>query len=674
MIVNSSRGKVDLLVRPDFDLRAFVASVGRFGYRFGLPVERPRPASSELVWRLAVCSAIAMNSMIFGIALYAGLDRGPLFRLFSSLNFGLGTLAVWIGGSVFIRSAFRALESRILHLDLPIATGIVLAFVGSVYSYFATRSQTAYFDTLDIFITLMLFGRWLQERVIERSRAWLLTSEGPDALLARRVRSGLAEIVPSGHLRAGDVLLVAPGEIVSVDAVLEDHPASFSLDWISGESQPVSFAMGDTIPAGAISVGPQTVRMAAETDFSASPLGDLVRMPEARFQVARVAPFRRRLSLAYVLAVLTTAGVNLIGWFLMTHDLVRALGTTTAVLVVTCPCAIGIAVPLAYEMVQAGLLRRGLFVRRADFLDRARDVTSVIFDKTGTLTSGTLALANPDILDELAPDALDALYQFTARSAHPKAAAIRQALRRLRAPTVDWSTTAVDFPGLGVELQRAGRIWRFGDPRWVGGTFDVNSAPDVGLSVDGQWIAGFHTIEELRTDAAREIMELQRDGYAVWLLSGDKTDRVEAVASELGIRHALGDQSPAAKANFLAQQPPCSTLFVGDGVNDAPALDRAHVSGTPAVDRPFVPARVDFFYVTPGLAPVRLALRCSRALANVIRADLAFAAIYNLFALALAVSGRISPLVCSILMPSSSLATTLMTAALLSPRNRLWRS
>ena len=676
ILINPARGRVDLLVDGKFDLRSFVASVERFGVTFGPPTPRPVQPSSALVWRLGVCSAIAMNSMIFGISIYAGLDRGPLFRLFTTLNFGLGALAVAVGGTVFLRSAFRALESRVLHLDLPIAAGIVLAFAGSAYSYFATQSRTSYFDTLDVFITLMLLGRWLQERVIERSRAWLLAAEGPEALLARRVREGRAEIVRCGELREGDELVVAPGEIVVVDAALKGSSAAFSLDWSSGESQPRAYAVGATVAAGAIAVGPAAAHLVASTDFADSPLRELVRLPEPNSHRARVAPVRRRLAVGYVIAVMATAAVNLVAWLWATQDIARALDTTTAVLVVTCPCAIGIAVPLAYEIVQAGLLRRGLFVRQADFLDRARDVTRVVFDKTGTLTSGNLALADPNALDNLPAEVRDVLYQLTASSAHPKASALCRALGGTMPSRLDCSASRVEIPGLGIELLREGRQWRLGEPSWVGGDYDAGVDWDVGLSVDGKWIAGFRTTEQLRADAAIEVHELMRDGYAVWLLSGDTQARASAAASAVGIPmdRALGDKTPQDKAQFISDEDVASTLFIGDGVNDAPALDRAHVSGTPAVDRPFVPARADFFFITPGLRPVRLALRCSRTLARVVRADLALAAIYNALALGLAVTDHISPVVCAVLMPLTSLTTTVMTALWLSPRNRVWRS
>jgi Cu2+-exporting ATPase len=166
------------------------------------------------------------------------------------------------------------------------------------------------------------------------------------------------------------------------------------------------------------------------------------------------------------------------------------------------------------------------------------------------------------------------------------------------------------------------------------------------------------------------------DGYEVWILSGDAQTRVDGAAHVSGVLpgRALGDQSPHDKARFLDQVDHGDTLFVGDGVNDALALDHAHVAGTPAVDRPYVPARADFFFVTPGLAPVRLALRSARALAQVVRFDLTIALVYNAFAVGLALAGRMSPLLCAVLMPASSLTTIAATVVALSPRSRLWKS
>ena len=676
IVVNPSLGRVELLVGRAFDLRGFIGSVERFGYLFGPPLKTAPRRSGDLLWRLGVCVAIAMNSMIFGIAIYAGLDRGPLFTLFTTLNLALGATAVVVGGSVFFRSSWRAARAGLLHLDLPIALGIAFAFAGSAYSYFAYRSRAAYFDTLDVFIALMLLGRWLQERIIERNRAWLLASDGTDGLLARRLRGGRAELVRCTELQEGDHLLIAPGDLVPVDARVEQAAASFSLDWIHGESRPRSYDTGDVVPAGAFAVGTQAALLQATTDFAASPLRELLRAPaDPANDGGRATAWWQGLARAYVAGVLVVASGGFVAWWSLTHDLVRALSITTAVLIVTCPCAFGIATPLAYEMVQAGLRRRGLFIRRASFLDRALAIRHVVFDKTGTLTTGSLILDNPAALDLLPEHPRRALYDLVVRSSHPKSAAIREAFGS--SATIDPMASVVERVGRGVELERDGRLWRLGDPHWACAIArDADAGFDVALTVDGKWVSGFRTSERLRPDAARELAALARDGYDVSLLSGDAQARVDAAADACGLpkERAFGEHDPRAKARFLDAHDAEHTLFVGDGVNDAFALDHAKVSGTPAIDRPFVPARADFFFVTPGLAPIRLALRSARALAQVVRVDLAIALAYNLVTVGLALAGRMSPLACAVLMPLSSITTIAATIAALSPRSRLWRS
>jgi Cu2+-exporting ATPase len=679
ILVNPALGRVDLWVSRDFALRRFVEHVEAFGYRFGPPLKRAPAASRDLVVRLGVCAAIAMNSMIFGIAMYAGLRAGPLFSLFTALNFVLGSLSVAVGGSVFFRSALRGARRGVLHLDLPIALGIALAFAGSTLSYATHRSESSYFDTLDVFIALMLLGRWLQERVLEHNRAWLLASDGAEGLLARRVEGGRVRLVSCAELREGDALLVAPGDLVPTDARLDGDASTFSLDWISGESRPRTYRPGDVVPAGAFATGPNAAALEVVVPFESSPLRDLLRQPErprsgGDAEGERSSPWWQALSRVYVTAVLALAAASFAGWWAGTHDLAVALRVTTAVLIVTCPCAFGIAAPLAYEMAQAGLRRHGLFVRRAGFLDRAARVRRVVFDKTGTLTTGVLALSDETPLAALDRRALAALYDLVARSSHPKSAAIREAL----AP-YDLSVTpgarVVEHPGKGIELSDACGCFRLGAPAWAAAAASHGSG-DVAFSRDGHLLASFTTAERLRPDAAHEVRALEDDGHEIWLLSGDAQHRVDAVGAASGIdpRRSIGGCSPRDKARFFEDPAHGDALFVGDGVNDALALDRALVSGTPAVDRPFVPARADFFFVTPGLAPLRLAIRTSRAVAQVVRADLAIALAYNAITVGLAVGGRMSPLACAVLMPLSSLTTIAATVFALSRRSRLWKS
>lgn len=682
VVVNPSLGKMTLAVGPAFPLAKFVSEIEGFGYLVGPSLKSGESASNGLLVRLGICAALAMNSMTFAIAIYTGADEPFIVRLFHRLNFGLSALAVLVGGTVFITSAFRALRRRVLHVDLPIAMGILLAFGSSTWSFLTRGGDTAYFDTINVFITLMLLGRFLQERVLEKNRRALLASDGVDAIWTRRVeepseaRAGGVTLVRCGDVKEGDRLLVAPGDLVPVDATLEEREASCSLDWINGEAEPLRFEAGQQVPAGAFLVSSAAVVLRAKTDFAASPLRDLLRTPVVRTaDEARSTSWWQLFVKYYVVAVLVVAAATFAGWWGVTRDPHRALEVVTAVLIVTCPCAFGIAVPLGYEMVQAALRRGGLFVRSPGFLDRALAVKRVVFDKTGTITTGALELENPRVVDGLSREARTVLYNLVARSTHPKSAAIAAALEGISPPFLA-ELEVREVAGKGVETLYEGRKWRLGAPTFAGrDAQDSDGRADVVLSVDGVALASFVTAERIRGDAAAEVRALQRSGLDVWILSGDSKERVHAVAASVGVArdHVVAEHTAQDKSAWLAAHDRQDTLMVGDGINDSLVVGDAWCSGTPAIDRPFMPARADFYFVTPGLKPIRLALRASRALARTVRRNLVIAVAYNVVTVGLAVAGKMSPVLCAVLMPLSSLSTIGVTVASLSGRSATWR-
>jgi Cu2+-exporting ATPase len=675
IVVNPSIGRAQLLVRSTFDLGAFVHDIEQLGYLFGPPLKTPEARASGLVVRMGICIALAMNAMIFGIAMYAGLREGPTYELFQRWTLGLSFASVLIGGSVFIRSAWQGLRRGVLHLDLPIAIGIVLAFGGSVYGYAAGRPAGIFVDTLDVFIALMLVGRYLQERVLERNRLALLANDGVDGLLARRDRAGAVETVRCTELRAGDRLIVAPGDLVPVDGALDAREAvSFSLDWINGESRARTFEPGELVPAGAFLAGTQAVALVAKDDFERSPLLDLLRTPLAReADTAMSAPWWQRVARRYVIFVLAAASLGFAAWMLCTHDLARSLEVTTAVLIVTCPCAFGIATPLAYDLAQAGLRRAGLFIRSAGFLDRAARVRTVVFDKTGTLTSGALRIDGDSPLRALTPEQRRVLASMVAASSHPKSVAVQRALTDLQEPLVS-AAGVHEIAGRGVSLDVGGSTYRLGAPAWAASTETARG--DVAFGVDGHLLADLTTCESLRPGASAEVRALGAAGYDVWLLSGDESARAAQTARVAGIRddHAVGGASAEAKAEWVAAHDRRDLLMIGDGINDSLVVARAFCSGTPAIDRPFMAARSDFYFVTPGLRPIRLALAAATKLEKVRRRNLTMALAYNVLAISLAYAGVMSPLVCAVFMPASSLTTILATTFSLNARSPLWRS
>jgi Cu2+-exporting ATPase len=674
-LLNPALGRLSLTVRPGFDLEGFVRKLEGFGYLVGVARKDDRSQASTVLWRLGVSVAATMNAMIFSIAIYAGLADGALKRTFHAIDLALATLVLLVGGSVFFRAAWAGLRRRVLHLDLPIALGLAASYAGSVHAW--SVGGEPYFDTVCVFTTLMLVGRFLQERLLERNRRMLLDDAGVEGLLTRRVTEGGAETVPCASVAAGDALLVGPGDLVPVDLRLE-AAGSFSLDWISGESRPRTFAAGELVPAGAFSCAAEPLIGIAETGFGESMLLDLLRTPMRRGERAGATPFWQGWARRYVAGVLVLATAAFAVWLGATGSFDRAAMVATAVLVVTCPCAFGIATPLAYDLAQAALRRVGLFVRSVDFLDRASAVRRVVFDKTGTLTHGAPRVTNADVLSALDAEALVALATLSSATGHPKSVAIQELVSR-RGIAAERGARVVETAGQGVEARLFGHVWRLGRGGFAGA--EDSGAGDAVFSRDGEVLAAFTTEEHVRRDAPREIERLRRSGYEVFVLSGDARERAVQTAARCGIdeAHTFGDMTPSGKADWLAAHDRADTLMIGDGVNDLAAVERAHCSGTPAIDRPFVASRSDFYFVTPGLAPIGQALEVSRVLARVVRRNLTVALAYNAVAVALAFAGLMSPLVCAVLMPISSLSTIAVTSfsmkgAERGGRKRSWKS
>ncbi|MGD8862273.1 MAG: heavy metal translocating P-type ATPase [Myxococcales bacterium] len=681
--INPATGLLEIEAGAGFPLGRFVEQIERFGYRLGLAREGRDAGHDEeraLLLRLGVCSALAMNAMFYAAAIHLGLREGALFSLLHGLSYGAAMLAVLVGGPVFIGSAARALRAGVLHLDVPIAAGILLTTAAAAWAYFGGYTDAAYFDSLAIFVALMLGGRYLQERAVAKNRRELLDDPSFDELRCQRERAlrGKVTLQTASYrdLSAGDVLLLAPGELLPVRGAAVEAEASLSLDWINGESEPRNFPPGETIPAGAFNAGMSAVRVRLLEDFAAS---DLLSLLGSGGGAAVVQARLQRFSSFYVIAVLALATAGLAGWTLLTGDPVRGLSVATAVCVVTCPCAIGIAIPLAYELAHGALRRRGLFVREGSLLDRLPRVRRIVFDKTGTLTTGRLRVRDPQAVRALPRAMRDALYQLCARSRHPRSVALRRLLEDGSddAPTLRHDVQVRELPGRGLEAHVDGSVYRLGRHDYcVDGEPAAESHGDrLCLSVDGAIVLELALDEELRPDAAREVESLQARGYAVHVLSGDAPERVATVAAGLGLPadRALGGLSPDEKAAWIDQHGAAETLMIGDGINDSLAVDAALCSGTPAVDRAFLPARTDFHFTTAGLAPVGAALHAADDLSAVVRGNLIFAVAYNAGAVALSLGGLVAPWLAAVVMPLSSVAVVARTSAAVTRRSRLWK-
>jgi Cu2+-exporting ATPase len=365
--------------------------------------------------------------------------------------------------------------------------------------------------------------------------------------------------------------------------------------------------------------------------------------------------------------VLGISAVGLAIWWPAGPD--KALQVAVALLVVTCPCAIGISVPLAYELAQARLRREGFFIRSADLLDRLPRVRKVLFDKTGTLTLGRLELIDRHAISELRPEPRDVAFNLAARSNHPVSRCLAAELSKAGARFLP-GLQVEEHPGHGLELTRDGSVWRLGAATWAAPR--AQGAQGVVLSRDREPVAAFPMRDSVRPDAEREIAALRQEGADVWLISGDAPTRVQEMAHRLGVspRHALGGQRPQDKAAVVAALDSADTLYLGDGVNDSLAFERALCAGTPAIDRPVMPGKSDFFLLGEGIGSIREALRLSRQLRQVVRRVLAVALAYNAVAVAVCLAGWMTPLRATVAMPLSSLSLLLFTLYSPSPARR----
>jgi Cu2+-exporting ATPase len=381
----------------------------------------------------------------------------------------------------------------------------------------------------------------------------------------------------------------------------------------------------------------------------------------------------------YVVLVFGLAGLGFLLW--QGRGIDRAVEVTVAILVVACPCALGLAVPMAHELMHLALRRRGVLLRRNEFLDRALTVRKVLFDKTGTLTLGTLSLT-PSSRDAL--DALDetdhlALATLAAQSNHPASRAVRDALGG-RALAIAPHPVR-ETPGEGVETAFGSHVYRLGQPAFTrGGRVAARSEEDgsrtTGFSRDGIERARFRLTEWVKEDAAEEIAALEEAGYEIHLLSGDGPARVEAVGRALGVSPARtrAGLSPQEKADRVRELDEGDTLMVGDGLNDGPALAAAACAATPTREHPTLPERSDFVFLGDEIGAVRRALLAARHLRRVVRGNLAAAVAYNAIALSLCYAGVVTPVVAAILMPVSSVTLVGLTAWRLSGRRLAWMS
>jgi Cu2+-exporting ATPase len=666
--INAQTGQARLSwAKTQFDAAAFATELQRFNYLVGpanSAVIGRRSESQQLARRLGLCTAFAMNVMLFTLPAYFGLEAANRYtHLFSTLAMGFATLSLLAGGGYFLNRAVAALRERALHIDLPIALGIVGAFIGSFYGWLAQIEEYQYFDFVSGFIVLMLLGRWAQVAAVERNQRRLLSEQpAPPRVPIYAPDGNRTEVAPE-DIRPGQHIGVASGQTIPVDGVLASLEATLGLAWINGESDPRLFRASQRVSAGAQNLSRDEIRIIATQSWEGSLFSELLK-PVTR------AAFRQRtlerVIQGYLIAIIGAALVSGVCWWWLTGDPIRAGAVVTAVLVVSCPCALGLAFPLTDEIATVRLRRRGVFIRSGDLWTRLAKIDRVVFDKTGTLTLETPELQNPDTLRTLPADARAALLAMVADSAHPVSRCLHAELLALESIPAALGQPR-EVTGYGIELGP----WRLGRADWAAFSRipSHGAKNETALSHLGRIIATFTCADTVRTDARAEISALARRGLSSSILSGDATAKVHQLAAELGLppSRAFGGNSPREKAAWLDANSPDRTLMLGDGANDSLAFDRALVRGTPVIHRGLLEQKADFYFLGRGIGGIRALFEVNDARSRTHRALLIFMIAYNTVAVGLSVTGHMHPLLAAVLMPLSSLATLAIVATGLRP-------
>ncbi len=616
-------------------------------------------AGTGLLRAMAVAGFAAANIMLLSVSVWSGADDATR-TMFHWISAMIALPAVTYAGQPFFRSAWTALKARAVNMDVPISLGVLLATGMSVVQT-VRGAEHAFFDAAVMLLFFLLVGRYLDHMMRDRARSAVtqLLSLSP-ATASVISEDGARHHVAVARIVPGMVVAVPAGERVPVDGVVAEGASTLDRSMVTGETIPEPVGPGDMVHSGTMNLaGPLTIRVTATGEDTL--LADVVRMMESAEQgKASYVRLADRVARYYAPAVHALAAATFAGWLVVTGSAYASIMAAIAVLIITCPCALGLAVP-AVQIVASGLLfRRGVMVKDGAGLEKLAAIDTVVFDKTGTLTLGRPVMVEPAVISTYM---LGLAAGIARDSRHPLSRAVTLAAQERGVPPI--AVTGVrETPGQGLEGRGPdGEIVRLGNRRWCGASGDAPDDPavmELFLRAGFGEPVAFRFADRLRPDAGEVVDALRRQGIKCEILSGDREDSVAAVADSLGISRHLGDQTPQDKLTYieLLTAHGRHVLMVGDGINDAPALAAGHSSMAPSSASDIGRTAADFVYTGDNLWPVVDAIDVARRTTRMVRQNFILAIAYNIIAVPLAVLGLVTPLIAAVAMSSSSLIVT----------------
>ncbi|MCO5734815.1 cation-translocating P-type ATPase [Rhizobium sp. SSA_523] len=626
-------------------------ATGYEAHLFSDEAEDSDQLKSQLIRGVAVTGFAAANIMLLSVSVWSGAEASTR-DLFHWISAAIAAPALIYGGRFFYESAYRVLASGRTNMDVPIALAITLSYAVSLWETI-NRGEHVWFDATASLLFFLLIGRTLDHIMRDRARSAVTG-------LARLAPRGALVVLPDGSrdyrpvqdVMPGDRVAIAAGDRIPVDGLVVEGESDLDMSIVNGESAPVTVRPGDRVQAGTLSLtGGFLIQAsaAARDSFLAEVISLMEAAEGGRARYRRLAD---RAAQIYSPVVHLLALVTFLGWGWIGGDWKQALLIAIAVLIITCPCALGLAVPVVQVVAAGRLFRNGIMVKDGSAMERLAEVECVVFDKTGTLTLGRPRLVTASGLP--ADQALAAAMAGASR--HPLSKAITEAHRGPQ-PLIG---PVQELPGEGLVARLDIGTARLGKRAFACPDQPVASAgthSEVVLSIDGSEAACFTFEDQWRANARSAIGQLKAKGLQLSILSGDRQGVVAGLAGALGISDWKAECSPRQKVEALEAQAALGhrTLMVGDGINDAPALSAAHVSMAPATAADIGRQAADFVFMHESLDAVPLAIDVSQKARALIRENFALAIGYNLIAVPIAIAGFATPLIAAVAMSTSSM-------------------
>lgn len=638
------------------------SAVVKLGYKLRAPGDDAATLAANnqekaLLKAIAVAGFAAGNLMLISVGLWTttaetmGFATRDFFHWISAL---IALPTVIYAGRPFFRSALGVLREGHTNMDVPISLAVILASVMSV-SEAIRHGEHVYFDSAVMLLFFLLIGRYLDARAKGKARESATKLLSKLAGTAAALEDGQLKRVPIKELKGGMIVVVSAGESIPADGRIVKGESDVDLSLISGETLPQHAPIGGEVFAGTLNLtAPIEINVTKASEKSL--LSEIVRMMEVAEQgAAKYVRLADRAATLYTPVVHLFGAMTFIGWWFVGAEWQVALLHAVTVLIITCPCALGLAVPVVQVLASGKLLKSGVLLKSGDALERLASVDTVVFDKTGTLTVGHPVLTG----GEYSAEQLQLAASLAAQSQHPLSKALVAAFNGEITPL-----GVKEVPGKGLVAELGGAEIRIGSRRWCGpddsGQRETD-ALELWLSIDGEAQAHFVFADQIRDDAKDVITALHHVGLETRLLSGDRTVVANKVAADLGISCVVAEVTPTEKCAYLTalKKEGRKVLMVGDGLNDAPALAAADASMSPSSAIDITQNTADIVFQGDRLAPVFDTLQTAKNSTRLVHENFGLAIIYNIIAIPLAVLGYVTPMIAAAAMSGSSLVVIL---------------